>query len=48
MELDAKGDPPMPAYQKILEEEHARINHVIDVLSICHHAIAIGINVVAR
>ena len=35
MTLDALGDPPRPARQKILKEEHVRIYHVVDVLSRC-------------
>lgn len=35
MTPDAHGDPPRPTHQEILEEEHARINHIIDVLPAC-------------
>lgn len=32
MTLDILGDPPRPAHQDILEEEQARVDHVVDVL----------------
>lgn len=36
MAPDAKGEPHRLAHQEILEEDHARVDHVIDVLSACH------------
>lgn len=36
MTLNARGDPPRSTHQHILNEEHARVDHVIDVLPTCH------------
>lgn len=35
------GEPPRPVHREILEEEQARVNHVVCVLSACHLIIAI-------
>lgn len=35
MTSDAQEGPPRLTHQKILEEDHARINHIIDVLHAC-------------
>lgn len=35
MTLDAEGDPPWLSYQETLEEDNAKVYHVIDVLLIC-------------
>lgn len=40
--LVLEEDPPRTANQELLEEEHVRTNHIMDVLSICYHIIALG------
>lgn len=40
--LDAHGDPLRLTHQKILEEEHAKTYHVVDVLVVCHRIYAIA------
>lgn len=37
----ASGDPPMLAYQEILEEKQTQLNHVEDVLPRCHRILEI-------
>lgn len=37
----ATGDPPIPIHQKILEDEHAQLDHIDDVLSRCRHIVEI-------
>lgn len=41
MTLDVEGDLSKSTHQKILEKEQARASHVVDVLPICHHIVAI-------
>lgn len=40
--LDVEGGASMPTHHDILEEESARVNHVIDVFLICQRIVAIG------
>lgn len=42
MTPNAEGKPPRSAHQTILEEVQARADHVIDMLPICQHIMAIG------
>lgn len=41
MTQDAEGNPSKAAHQKILEEEQVKVDHVVDVLPICHCIVAI-------
>lgn len=41
MTLDAEGDPLRSVHREILEEEQTKVNHIVDVLSICHYIVTI-------
>lgn len=41
MTLDAEGDPLRSAHREILEEEQTKVDHIVDVLSICHYIVTI-------
>lgn len=47
MTPSGEGDSTRPAHEEILEEEHARVNHVVDAFLIYHWIVAIGIDVIA-
>lgn len=42
MTLDAKGYPSRLARREILENEHTKAFHFVDVLLACQHIMAIG------
>lgn len=48
MTPDVEVNPLSPAHSEILDEEHTRSDHVVDVLVICHHIVAIGIEVITK
>lgn len=48
VKLMPKRDSIRPTLREILEKDHAMANYVMDVLSICHHIIAIERDVISR
>lgn len=48
MTLMSKGGPRGPTHQEILEKEWARMNHVVDILHICHNIVVFERDVVVR
>lgn len=47
-DVNPVGDPPRSPYQEILEEEHTRVDHVVDVFPICHRIITIIDDVIGK
>lgn len=48
VKLMPERDSIRPALREILEEDHTMANYVMDVLSICHHIIAIERDAISR
>lgn len=45
---DVEAYPPRSTHQEILEEEHTRAYHAIDVFPICNCIVAIGKDTITR